>query len=658
MIHFSSCIYFMSKNSIIDQFRIMNLFRQILIVFFISISFYSFSQSDKKIDKLFEEAKNSYIAHNNEKTIDICNRILKDAPDYLQAHLLLADIYKDQDSVKLEIEQLTRAEELSTDTLINFRLGEAYYKTGNYSEALRYYNKYSKSKLIPEKLQYLLVSKIASCEFAINSIKNPVAFDPTNMGDEINSTADEYWPTPSLDGKKLIFTRLIKAPNKLSQEDFFEAEKDSESWSDAKALNEINTADNEGAQSLSADSKILFFTACNRPDGFGSCDIYFSRFINGRWTNPQNAGSPLNTGAWEAQPSFSSDNKYLYFSSNRKGGEGKKDIWRAEFLGFSETGKPMWKEPENMGKVINTEEDEISPFIHANNRNFYFSSNGHIGMGGLDLFTAEIDESGKVTNLRNMGYPINTNKDELGLTINSIGETAYFSSARDAGKGLDIFSFNLDRGLRPTPVSYIKAKITDKNTQQPVEASIDLADLSNKSPKDRIETADENGEIMLCLPLSHNYSFTVSEPGYLFYSQSILLKDAKTLVDPLILDIKLEPIEVGAKMDLYNIYFETDSFRILPESEPELERLTVFLQNNPKLEVEIQGHTDNTGTPEKNQVLSENRAKSVVNYLVEKGISSSRLEFKGYGADIPVASNETEAGRKLNRRTTIKISSN
>ena len=636
----------------------MNLIRQLLLSFLILMSFNSLAQSDKKLDKLFEEAKSSYQSHNNAKTIEICNRILKDAPDYLNAHLLLADLYSDQDSVNLEIEQLSMAEKLTSDTLIFFRLGEAYYKTGNYSEALQNYNKYSESKLIPEKRQFLLACKIASCEFAINSIKNPVEFDPTNVGGEINSTDDEYWPTPSLDGKKLVFTRLIKDPDRLPQEDFFVAEKDSGNWADVKAITEINTGDNEGAQSLSADSKILFFTACNRPDGFGSCDIYFSRFINGKWTNPQNAGSPLNTSAWEAQPSFSSDNKYLYFSSNRKGGFGKKDIWRAEFLGFSETGKPMWKEPVNLGNVINTEEDEISPFIHANNRNFYFSSDGHIGMGGLDLFTAEIDESGKVENLKNMGYPINTNKDELGLTINSIGETAYFSSARDAGKGLDIFSFNLDRGLQPSPVSYIKAKITDKSTQQPIKASIDLADLSSKTPKDRVEAADENGEIMLCLPLSHNYSFTVSEPGYLFYSQSILLKDVTTLIDPLILDIKLEPIEVGAKMDLYNIYFETDSFRILPASEPELERLTVFLQNNPKLKVEIQGHTDNTGTPEKNQVLSENRAKSVVDYLVAKGINVARLQYKGYGADVPVASNETEAGRKLNRRTTIRISAN
>ncbi len=548
----------MIKFNINKEVSILNISTFLL---FMVISMSSFAQSDKKSDKLFEQARTSYLAHKTSETIDICKRILKDEPNYLNAHLLLADIYNDQKLPEEEINHLSKAEELTSDTLIFFRLGEAYYETGNYSEALRYYNKYSKSMLIPEKRQFLLASKIASCKFAINSIKNPVEFDPQNMGNEINSPDDEYWPTPSLDGKKLVFTRLIKDPGNNSQEDFYVAEKDSENWNNVQAIEEINTSENEGAQSLSADSKILFFTACNRADGLGSCDIYFSRFQNGKWSNPKNAGSPLNTSSWEAQPSFSSDNKYLYFSSNRRGGKGKKDIWRAEFLGFSETGLPKWKEPENLGDEINTEEDEISPFIHANNRNFYFASDGHIGMGGLDLFTAEIDELGNVHNAANMGYPINTNKDEMGLTISSIGETAYFSSAREADKGLDIFSFNLDRGLRPEPVSYIKAKITDKSTNQPILASIELVDLNYSIPKEREEKADENGEIMLCLPLSHNYSFTVSKPGYLFYSQSILLKDAKTLVDPLVLDIKLEPIEIGAKMDFYNIYFETDSFR-------------------------------------------------------------------------------------------------
>ncbi len=631
--------------------------------FFISVSLYAYcsnwgySQTSKKTEKLFQDAKEQFAAKNYKETIRMCNRILSDSPEFVQAHLLLADLYKEQDSVRLEIEQLRKAEALTSDSLIFFRLGEAYYEASNYSEALRYYNRYSPYTRMSEKRQFLLACKIASCKFAINSIKNPVEFDPQNMGNEINSIDDEYWPVPSLDGKKLVFTRL-RNDTGYPQEDFYIAENDSGNWENAKPIDEINTSDNEGAQSLSADSKILFFTACNRKEGFGSCDIYYSRFQNGRWSNPENAGSPLNTNYWEAQPSFSSDNKYLYFSSNRKGGKGNKDIWRAEFLGFSENGKPQWKEPVNLGSQVNTEGDEISPFIHANNHNFYFASDGLVGMGGEDLFTAEIDESGRIENVKNMGYPINTNKDELGLTISSIGNTAYFSSARDAEKGLDIFSFNLDRGLRPTPVSYVKAKITDKKSGTPVKALIDLADLSFRVPKTRTEEADENGEIMLCLPLSRNYSFTVSEPGYLFYSKSIMLKDEKTLVDPLALNIELVPIEIGAQMNLYNIYYETDSFRILPESEPELERLTTFLKSNPKLKVEIQGHTDNTGTQERNQVLSQLRAKSVVEYLTGKGISSSRLQYKGYGSDVPVASNETPEGRTLNRRTTVLISAN
>ncbi len=615
------------------------------------------AQTSKKVEKWFDEAKTQHSMMNYTEAVALCNKILKDQPDFVDAHLLLADAYDQLDSTKLEIAHLKKAGSINSNPLITFRLGEAYYKNGNYSEALNSYEQYSLNKNIPEKRQFLLASKIASCKFAIQSIKNPVEFDPQSVGDGVNTENDEYWPTPSLDGKTLVFTRLVKGENQRAREDFYVAEKDSDSWTSAQPIVEVNTDDNEGAQTLSADSKILFFTACNRPDGFGSCDIYFSRFVNGRWTNPANAGAPLNTASWEGQPSLSSDNHFLYFSSNRSGGFGKKDIWRAEFEGFSDSGMPIFKEPKNLGNVINTAGDEISPFIHANNRNFYFASDTHVGMGGLDLFTAEIDELGNIENLKNMGYPINTQKDELGLTISSIGETAYFSSARNSDTGLDIFSFNLSRGLRPTPVSYVKAKITDKNTHSPVPASIDLVNLSSQSSRDRFEIADEEGEIMLCLPLSRNYSFNVSEPGYLFYSQSILLKDETTLVDPYILDIQLEPIAIGAKMELYNIYFETDSFAILPESEPELQKLVSFLKNNGALKVEIQGHTDNTGTPARNEELSELRAKSVVDYLVRNEIPQNRLQHKGYGQTEPVATNDTEAGKRLNRRTTIKINS-
>ena len=613
----------------------------------------TFAQDNKRTDKLFEEARKYYVEDNYQAAIETADKILQKNTEYAPAHLLLAEIYKDIDSSRLEIKHLTKAVELDDNPLIDFRLGEAFYKQGMYSEALSFYEKYKENKNIPEKRQFLLACKIASCRFALNSIENPVAFEPTNLGDEINTTNDEYWPTPSLDGKHLVFTRLMK-DGARPQEDFFMAEIDSFNWDNAVPMSEVNTSDNEGAQTLSADAKILFFTACNRGDGLGSCDIYFSRLVEGKWIEPQNAGAPLNTSSWEGQPSLSSDNRYLYFSSNRPGGKGQKDIWRIAFNGFSAEGKPQWGKPENM-EALNTSGDEISPFIHANNHNFYFASDTHVGMGGLDLFTAEINEKGQVENLKNMGYPINTYKDDMGLTISSIGNVAYFSSARESDNGLDIFSFNLDRGLQPRPVTYIKAKVINKSTTQPVMADIELVNLNSAVEEPRMEKADENGQIMLALPVGRNYAFNVSEDGFMFYSQSMRLADENSLTDPFILNIELEPIEVGAEMDLYNIYYETDSFAILTQSEPELQKLVSFLKNNSGLKVEIQGHTDSSGNSESNLELSKLRAKSVVDYLVENGITSSRLQSEGYGDTKPVATNETVEGRRLNRRTTIKI---
>lgn len=633
----------------------MNKFKPILL--FICILFAShhvFAQNNKKADKLFEEAKSYYSADNYAKTIETCERVLKADANYANAHLLLAEVYKDVDSTRLEIVHLGKAEKLDDNPLIDFRLGESFYKLGMYAEALNFYERYKESKTIPEKRQFLLACKIASCRFALQSIENPVAFDPSNLGDEVNSRDDEYWPTPSLDGKRLVFTRLMKDAGQRPHEDFFMTELDSFNWSKAKPLSDVNTPDNEGAQTLSADSKILFFTACNRQDGYGSCDIYFSRFINDRWTEPKNAGADLNTNSWEGQPSFSSDNKYLYFSSNRGGGKGQKDIWRIEFRGFSESGDPVWMDAENLA-VLNTSGNEISPFIHANNQNFYFASDTHVGMGGYDLFAAYIDEYGEVTEYNNMGYPINTHKDDMGLTISSIGDIAYFSSAREADKGLDIFSFNLDRGLQPSSVSYVKARVSNRKTGHPVTANIELLNLNSARKEPRIEQADEKGEIMMALPLGRNYAFSVSEDGYLFYSTSMKLASETSLAEPFYLDIQLEPIEVGAEVELYNIYYLVDSFNILPTSEPELQTLVSFLQNNPDLRVEIQGHTDSSGNSEANRVLSEKRAQSVVNHLVKNGITQSRLESQGYGDTDPIAGNETPEGREQNRRTTIKI---
>lgn len=611
----------------------------------------SASAQNSRSDKLFQEARSYYRTNNNEDAIIICNKILKKDTGYFKAHLLLVEIYKDQDSVRLEIMHLEKAAAITKNPLVTYRLGDAYYKQGEYAKALPFFEKYKNNSQISESKKLRVNKKISSCKFAVKSIANPVVFKPVNLGKAVNTTNDEYWATPTLDGKKLIFTRLLKEGGRF-QEDFYEADLNS-AGGKAVALSEINTPENEGAQTLSADAKILFFTACNRSDGLGSCDIYFSLFLDKRWTKPCNAGKPLNTSSWEGQPSLSSDNRWLYFSSNRSGGKGQKDLWRIRFKGFSESGMPKWGKPENLEK-INTSGNEISPFIHSNNRNFYFASDGLVGMGGFDLYTGVLNASGKVDTFKNMGYPINTLKDDIGLTINSAGDVAYFSSSRDAGQRQDIYSFVLEKELRPSPVTYIKASVTNKKTAEPLPANIELV-CWDDTTSSRIEKADNSGHVLLALPLGGNYAFSVSEDGFLFYSQSIQLKNKKSITDPFILNIQLAPVEIGAEMNLYNIYFETDSFAILPESEPELNKLVYFLQKNEKLQVEIQGHTDSSGDSKKNMQLSKQRALSVVDYLIADGISPKRLQAKGYGATKPVADNASVEGRQLNRRTTIKV---
>ncbi|MFW6277137.1 MAG: OmpA family protein, partial [Prolixibacteraceae bacterium] len=586
---------------------------------------------------------------------DICYEILERDSNFVDAHLLLADIYHATDSLRQEIKQLEKAKKKVEMDHVYYRLGNAYYLTGNYQNALANFEQYLNATETSSGRTSEISRKVENCRFAIEAKKNPVDFHPERLSDNVNTDNDEYWPNLSIDQQELVFTRLIKRPGYFPQEDFYISELDSAGWGVARPIVEINTPENEGAQIISADGRIMFFTACNRPGGKGSCDIYYSRWINGRWSAPMNAGEEINTNYWEAQPAFSSDNRYFYFSSNRPGGKGKKDIWRAEFKGFGKHGNAKWGKPKNMGPKINTAGDEISPFVHPNNKNFYFASDFHTGMGGSDVFMAEINHDSIISSPENLGYPVNTFNNEQGLFISADGRIALFSSARNEQTGLDIYSFRLDEDIRPEPVTYLNARVIDAKTKQPVKAILELVNLTDDNRIKREEVTDKNGEILLVLPVGANYAFSVSKEGYLFFSESFALNDSKGIYDPYDLLIELKPIEVGSEMNLYNVYFETDSFRILPESESELQKLVTFLKNNPGLKVEIQGHTDNTGSAAFNQKLSELRAQSVVDYLVRNGINKVRLNFAGYGAGKPVATNETPEGRRLNRRTTIRI---
>ncbi len=534
-----------------------------------------------------------------------------------------------------------------------FNLANAEMKSGDYQQALLHFKSYLAQQGMSEKNRQIATHNISNCEFAITAIKNPVPFNPVNAGSGINTTDDEYWPSITADGEKMMFTKQVKSPENSGfqiQEDFYISVFSDNTWQ--KAMNAgypLNTRQNEGAQSLSSDGSYMFFTACDRQGGVGSCDIYYSSFSDGKWSEPTNLRSPVNTSSWESQPSISSDGRTLFFSSSRPGGIGGKDLWISRL-----DDKNAWTKPVNLGETINTSHDEMSPFIHFDGKTLYFASDGRLGMGGFDIYRTTMKEDSTWEEPQNLGYPINTYNDEMGLIIGSEGKRAYFSSVRDKKNGKDIFYFDLYESARPNPVSYIKGKVYDKETGKLLKADYELVNLSNGTTILK-STTDLTGSFLVCLPSGNNYGINVSKTGYLFYSENFMFEGQHSLAEPYIKKINLSPVKVGEKMQLSNVFYEVDSWELKKESLSELNNLTKLLSLNKGISIEVGGYTDSTGSSEYNIALSEKRALSVVNYLISKGIAPSRLKYKGYGNAAPIGDNVTQEGRKLNRRTEVRI---
>lgn len=470
-------------------------------------------------------------------------------------------------------------------------------------------------------------------------------FEPVNLGGNINSEVSEYYPTLTLDGSRLIFTRRVRNIN----EDFYGADRTPEGWSTARGLmGNINSNLNEGAQNISQDGEWLIFTGCNFPEGLGSCDLYISYLTDQGWSEPENLGSVINSEAWDSAPSLSPDKRDLYFASTRPGGYGGSDIYVSR---RSPDGR--WSRPENLGPEINTAGDESCPFIHADNQNLYFTSSGHTGYGGDDLFRAR--KSGNAFSaVENLGFPINTIENEGSLIVAADGKTAYYASDRaDSKGGLDLYSFELREDIRPIRTLWVKGKVFDKETKKGLPSAVELFNLETGELISRVQT-DETGNYLITLPVGTDYAFNVNRKGYLFFSGNFPL--AQNLPDSVYaVDIPLQPLNPDASIILNNIFFDVNQFELQPSSTVELDKIVTLLTENPELKIRISGHTDNVGQDAANLLLSRNRARSVVNYLISKGISASRLSYEGYGATKPIDTNETPEGRSRNRRTELNI---
>jgi len=412
----------------------------------------------------------------------------------------------------------------------------------------------------------------------------------------------------------------------------------------------LNTNNNEGAHTISADGKIMYFTACNRSDGYGSCDIYRSYKRGNIWTKAENV-KELNSETWDSQPSLSADGKTIYFASARSG---NMDIYASQLLDNNK-----WNKPTRLANNINTAKSELTPFIHPDGKTLFFASDGHGGMGKYDIFYTQKINDTLWTNPINIGYPINTNKDDAFLFVNANGNKAFFASEMSGGfGGYDIYMFELPKNIISNPVTYFKGLVLDNNNNNPITNAVaELYSLNDGSLKGKAKT-DNDGTFILPLPTGTSYALNVSAENYLFYSEHIELMETRDSLHPFIKYIYLKPIQKDQTMVLNNILFDFDKSTLRPESYVELEKLYKFLIENPNLIIEIGGHTDNKGTKEYNLLLSEKRAKAVYDYLISKNINPSRLKYKGYGDTKPIADNTTEEGRQLNRRTEIKILNN
>ncbi len=637
--------------------------RYILILFLIISSFnlnaQTYSTQKKSAIKQYERANEYFMNRAFNPALEHLDEALKKDPYFIEAYLFKAEIYNYQNRMRDEIEMYKKVLQINKDydLRVQYRLSMAYFSIAKYKEAYESIQEAQKEKCSSKDLKEAIEEQYLACKDAYRLFSNPVPFEPKNLGKGVNTQYDDYWPMLSVDGRRLYTTKkLPKNPNypvsnqNINEDFFINVLDDNGQWSRPYSFGKpLNTIYNEGAPSISADGQTFVFTACNRPDGYGRCDIYISHKEGESWSQPVNIGRPINTPYLERQPSLSADGKTLYFASNRKGTRGKEDIWVSHLV------NGVWTEPLNMGDSINSDGVDFSPFIHPDGQSFYFISNGHLGLGGLDIFKSDRINDTLWTRPVNLGYPINNIYDQHSLFVSADGMTALLSSNHESqGKDLDIYSFPLYPEARPKFVGYVQGIVSDKASHRPLQATLELIDLESGKTIMMPESNSKDGSYLLCLPANKDYMFNINKDGYLPFSQHFGLKN-KNKVDPLTLNIELEKIQINTAFVLNNIFFELDAYQLKPVSKLELNKLIQFLKNNSNLKIEIGGHTDNQGSSAYNQKLSSQRARAVYQYLTKHQIDAGRLTYKGYGESLPIESNETKKGRAKNRRTTFKI---
>ena len=577
---------------------------------------------------------------------------IREDSSFVDAYLSLAGAlgeYKKYDQ-SVQLYEKARSKDPSYFQLYNLPYSINLAGQGKFEEALAAVNSFLSYPKLNERSiksgQYRKKCYEFAVRYASEHAHDAYTFSPLNLGDSVNTAASEYYPSVTVTDSLLVFTRRTG----LQRQDFIVSRINGSNFGKWKLINgDINIEPNKGALSVSQDGEWMVFAGQLSQQSYKSFDIYISYYTPQGWSEPQSMGDNINTDFYETAPTLSPDKRALYFVSNRPGGYGGSDL----YVSYRQpNGK--WGAAVNMGPGINTAGDEMAPCIHADNQTLYYTSDGLPGYGGSDIFVVRKNPNGEWGKPENLGYPINTIENEGSLAVSANGLAAYYASDRaDSRGGLDLYKFDLRPDIRPYRTLYVKGKVTDQKTGKPLPSSVELIDNSNNQALMKVQT-DELGEYFITLPTGKDYTFTVNRKGYLFYS-GVYAPSTRRADSVYKKDIALQPVALNTVITFQNVLFATGSFVLPNEAPVELDKLMQVLTENPTLKLEISGHTDNIGKAEDNLLLSANRAKAIVDYLVTKGISLSRLSYKGYGSAQPVADNTTEQGRSKNRRTTFTI---
>jgi outer membrane protein OmpA-like peptidoglycan-associated protein len=635
------------------------LFGFFYILTFLAVQGQSYSILDSRAIKFFEEAGELTQSRRYDQAIEKYQAAITREASFLEAYLKISQLLMTQnrfeESEKIALAGKARLNGRNATKKHAAEYGwvftNLYLKQGRYKEAVGEFGLVKNLVDDQFKKTMYFVDMTKQIDFLEAHIQDIKSIQKERLEEPLNGFQLQYFPVLTADGEQILFTRREGAGN-TDKEDIYTAFLDSAGqWSKPSSISQaINSIYNEGTCTVTADGKVLIYTSCDAPDSHGSCDLFISRKVNGVWQSPSNMGKKVNSSNWDSQPSLSADGRILFFSSNRKGGFGGNDIWYSVLQQDH-----SWSEAKNLGSVINTPKDEISPFMFFNNELLFFASNGHLGFGGMDIFISKV-ENGEFQKPENLGLPINDQLDQVALFITAQKDYAYYTELVTNSISKDrslLYRFRFPEEIYLGENLFVtEGKVFNSKTGEPIEAKLSLVSLVNDSTLYEFRSDGKTGEFLMLYPEESVSGLYVEKAGFLPKIYNVDRDSIRNVKD---LRVEMVPISPGEEFVFENIFFEFDKYDLKPESLSSLKRLSIFLKENPKVRILILGHTDNIGSMNYNLQLSLMRAKQVQSYLIDAGFDLSRVEVEGKGDQNPMVPNSSPENQALNRRITIKI---